>query len=277
SRKTLIFGAAAGAGALVGELVSELFRVNGDDPTSFFRLVLNVGIWAAFIGLGISAALVIAQTFYLKKKLVIEMLIKSALIGIGVGVAGGAAAQIIFGLTSDISTFVEIFSRLICWGILGWGLGWGVSFYVPNYPAKRAMLAGLAGGVVGGAFFRATFSLPEPFGRVIGITILGLFIGLAISFVEEALREAWLTVIWGPKESVTISLGTKPIVFGSSREADVYLPVRRDVPALPIRAVVALENGRVVLDDKAAGRRSVLQNGGEFTLDRLRVVVNTKS
>jgi hypothetical protein len=39
---------------------------------------------------------------------------------------------------------------------------------------------------------------------------------------------------------------------------------------------VSVENGQVVLDDKAAGRRSVLQNGSEITLDRLRVVVNTK-
>jgi hypothetical protein len=106
---------------------------------------------------------------------------------------------------------------------------------------------------------------------------LGLVIGLAISIVEEALREAWLTVIGGPKESVTISLGAMPGVFGSSREADVYLPARGGVPALPVRAVVTLENGQVVLDDNQTGKRGALSNGGEFTLDRLRVVVSTKA
>jgi hypothetical protein len=113
--------------------------------------------------------------------------------------------------------------------------------------------------------------------RVLGVTILGLFIGFAIAFIEEALREAWLTVIWGPKETASISLGTKPVVFGSTREADVYLPPGRgDVKAPPVRAVISIENGQVVLDDKAAGRRGVLQHGSEITIDRLRVVVNIK-
>ena len=278
SRKTLIFGAVAGIGALIGELISEVFRLNAGTPASSFQLVLNVGIWAAFIGLGITVALNIAQGMQLKRIPPGGVLIKTALIGIAIGIAGGAAAQLIFGATADISTIVEIISRIICWGILGWGLGFGASFYVPNYPVKRAMLAGLAGGVVGGSFFRATFFIPEPFGRVIGITILGCFIGLFISFIEEALREAWLTVIWGPKESATITLGAKPVVFGSSREASVFLPSRPgSAPVPPVRAIVAIENGQVIFDDKQTGRRSVLQNGGEFALDRLRVVVHTKS
>jgi hypothetical protein len=114
-------------------------------------------------------------------------------------------------------------------------------------------------------------------GGIIGVIVLGLAIGSAISFIEEALREAWLTVVWGPKESRAISLGQKPVVFGSSREADVYLPSRRgDVPVPPVRAVFTIENGAVVMEDKQTGRRGVLPNGGEVMIDRLRVVVNTK-
>jgi hypothetical protein len=278
TRKTLIFGAAGGAGAFVGELVSEVFRLNDVSlGATFWDLVLNVGIWAAFIGLGITIALNLAQGIYQKRKPPFAILLKTALIGVAIGVAGGATAQILFALTSDISTFVEIVSRIICWGILGWGLGLGASFYVPNYPVKRAMLAGLLGGAIGGAVFRAAFIFPIVLARVIGVTILGLFIGFAIAFIEEALREAWLTIIWGPKETSTISLGAKPVVFGSTPEADVYLPPGRgDVKPPPVRAVVSVENGQVVLEDKAANRRSVLQNGSEITLDRLRVVVNIK-
>jgi hypothetical protein len=278
TRKTLIFGATGGVGAFVGELVSEVFGVNDVfRATTFWDLVSNVGVWAAFIGLGITIALNLAQGIYQKRTPPFAVLLKTALIGVVIGVAGGATAQILFALTSHISTFVEIVSRVICWGILGWGLGFGASFYVPNYPAQRAMLAGLLGGVIGGAVFRATFILPEPLARIIGVTILGLFIGFAIAFIEEALREAWLTIVWGPKETTTISLGTKPVVFGSTPEADVYLPPGRgDVKPPPIRAVVRIENGQVVLEDRAAGQRSALQNGSEITLDRLRVVVNTK-
>jgi hypothetical protein len=155
---------------------------------------------------------------------------------------------------------------------LGWGLGWGVSFYVPNYPKSRAMLAGFIGGIIGGVICVALDT------AVLGETALGLIIGLAISWAEEALREAWIIVFWGPKESRAISLGQKPVVFGSSREADVYLPSRRgDAPVPPVRAVFTIENGTVVLEDKQTGQRGVLPNGGEVMIDRLRVVVNTKS
>jgi hypothetical protein len=190
------------------------------------------------------------------------------------GAISGALAQFIFNFTQNISPSVNVISRVLCWGILGWGLGFGASFYVPNYPAKRAMFAGFTGGVIGGVI---CVSLESTIFGMLSEIMLGFVIGLAISWVEEALREAWLTVIWGPKETASISLGTKPVVFGSTREADVYLPPGRgDVKVPPVRAVISVENGQVVLDDKAAGRRGVLQHGSEITIDRLRVVVNIK-
>ncbi|MDR2629941.1 MAG: hypothetical protein LBC60_03355, partial [Spirochaetaceae bacterium] len=125
--------------------------------------------------------------------------------------------------------------------------------------------------------FRAAFILPIGLARVIGVTILGLFIGFAIAFIEEALREAWITVIWGPKETSTISLGTKPVVFGSTPEADVYLPPGRgDVKPLPVRAVVSIEGGRVILDDRANGTRRELRNGETADLGRVSVIANIK-
>jgi hypothetical protein len=280
SVKTLFFGIAAGIGALVGELATEPLGINGGGAlfrTGFWGLVLNTGAWIAFIGLGITVALNVAQGIYLKRKPPLAVLVKTALIGIGIGAAAGAAAQILFTFTSKISTPVEIISRIICWGIAGWGLGFGASFFVPNYPAKRAMLAGLLGGVVGGAVFRATFILPDPLGRIIGVTILGLFIGLFISFIEEALREAWLTVVWGPKETTAISLGQKPVVFGSSREADVYLSQRRGQPEIPpFRAVVSIDGGRVILDDRLSGVHRELRNGETVDLGRVSIVANIK-
>ena len=56
------------------------------------------------------------------------------------------------------------------------------------------------------------------------------------------------------------------------------MPSRRgDVPVPPVRAVFTIENGQVVLEDKESGRRSIVPNGGEVMIGRLRVVVNTKS
>jgi hypothetical protein len=276
SRKTLIFAIAGAIGGFAGELISEIIRIEGEG--TFWGNVYITAIWIALCGLSISIALLTAQSIYLKKKPVVKTLIKTALFGTLLGAVAGGAAQIIFAFTQNISILAEIISRIICWGIAGWGVGWGVSTFVPNFPKKRAMAAGFLGGFIGGAVFRASFSLlSEGAGRSIGIAILGFFIGLTISLVEEALREAWLTVIWGPKETANISLGSKPVVFGSTPEADVYLPQRRgDAKPLPVRAVVSIENGQVILEDKVTNQRGVLQNGSEITIERLRVVVNTK-
>jgi hypothetical protein len=273
SVKTVIFGIAGALGGVGGELISEIFRGNERGET-FFGNIVSVSVWAAFIGLGVSVGLLAAQSIYLKKKPVLDSLVKTAITGVLLGAVAGGIAQIAFAFTQNISVIAEIISRIICWGIMGWGVGLGVSRFVPNYPKKRAMAAGFLGGLIGGALFRATFSMPfitGAMGRVVGVMTLGFFIGLTISYIEEALREAWLTVIWGKNETKTISLGQKPIVFGSSREADIYL-----AKELPVRAAVQIEKSRIVMYDKTNNQRRELQNGNQVDLGKVSFVVNTK-
>jgi Ca-activated chloride channel family protein len=109
-------------------------------------------------------------------------------------------------------------------------------------------------------------------GRIVGIMALGFFIGLTISYIEEALRQAWLTIIWGKNETKTVSLGEKPIIFGSSREADIYI-----ANETPVRATVLVENSRVVMYDKTTNQRRELQNGNQINLGKISFVVNTKN
>jgi len=273
SIKTIIFGIAGALGGAAGELVSEIFKVN-EGSSTFMGNVFNVAVWAAFIGLGISVGLLAAQSIYLKKKPVLASLIKTAIIGILLGAVAGGIAQVAFAFTYNISVMVEIISRTICWGIMGWGVGWGVSTFVPNFPKKRAMAAGFLGGLIGGAIFRATFAMPfitGVMGRVAGIIALGFFIGLTISYIEEALREAWLTVIWGKNETKNITLGQRPIAFGSSREADIFLSNEA-----PVKATVQIENAKVVMYDKTNNQRRELQNGSQVNLGKVSFVVNTK-
>lgn len=270
--KTVFFGIAGFLGGGLGSLVSEVFVLYENNAT--YSLFINIAIRAALVGLCISIGLLVAQSIYLKKRIKIKSLLKTATIGIGMGAVAGVIAQFIFGYTYDISVVVEAISRAVCWGILGFGIGWGVSLFVPNYPKKRAIAAGYLGGFLGGAIFRATFLIPAisvKTGRFIGFAILGLFIGLAISIIEEALRQAWLTVIYGSNETRTISLGEKPISFGSSPEDDIYVDKE-----LRIKTTVQIENSQVVVIDKQTNNRQVLQNGSQVNLGKISFMINTK-
>jgi hypothetical protein len=272
SKKTIIFGIAGAIGGAVGSLFFVIFL---SDKMERQNAIIRIASWTAFVALGASLGLLAAQSIYLKKKLVLTSLIKTAVIGLLIGAVAGAIAQIVFGYTSKISTFVEIISRIVVWGIMGLGIGLGVSYFVPNFPKKRAMGAGFLGGLIGGAIFSASLLLPLSgfAGVLMGDISIGFFIGLTISFMEEALREAWLTVIWGKNETKTITLGAKPVVFGSSPEADIYLPKDKEPP---VRATVQIESSKVVMYDKKTNQRRELQNGNQVDFEKVSFVVNIK-
>jgi Ca-activated chloride channel family protein len=268
-----VFGAAGCIGAVLGELLSEPI-VFADSLSSSSRAILAVAVWSALISLGLAVGLLLAQSIYLKKTPRSKSFIKTMVLGILSGTIAGAAAQLIFSFTQNISTAAEIISRIICWGLVAAGVGLGVSLFVPNYPRKRAMLAGLAGGIIGGAIFRATFGLlPEVAGRIFGTAVLGVFIGLAISIVEELLREAWITVDWGRNETTNISLWDRPIVLGSSPEADIYL--RRD-KFPPVAVIVKIESSKVMVDNKLTGYYTEALDGGEINMGTVRIFIHVK-
>ncbi|MDR2596126.1 MAG: hypothetical protein LBC76_02275 [Treponema sp.] len=253
SIRTLLFAVAAGIGALAGDLLGFATNVIGRYSSSdnIQQISLYHGLWTGLNGLGISIGIFLVLTFYLKRKLSIFYIIKSALIGITVGILGGF-----------ISPFISF--RLGFWGVFGCGLGFGVSFYIKNFSKIRAMIAGLVGGVIGGIASNFMHFTPA-------VTILGFVIGLFISIAEETMRQAWITVIWGPKETRTIALGQKPIVFGSSSQADIYLSKEP-----PVRVTIQIENSKVVMYDKTTNQRRELQNGDRVDLGKVSIVANTK-
>lgn len=273
TKKTLIFGFAGAIGALTGDGISEFF-VNVETQ-NYLENLLHVSLWTGIISLSIAIGLLVAQNVYFKKSVFSQSMINAGFRGILTGALAGGLAQLVFSYTSIISETVEIISRIICWGIFGLGTGWGVSLFVPNYHKKAAMIAGFVGGSIGGAIFRFTFTLlPVIAGRLIGVAMVGLFIGLMISYIEELLREAWLTVEWSKDEKVFISLGTKPIILGSSSEADVYLPKGKNYP--PITAIIRLENSKVIIENNINKQRTELRNGSRIGLGVIEVIVHTK-
>lgn len=273
TKKTLIFGAAGALGSLAGNIIIDLF-LKGEN-SNFLDILFYTSIWTGFISLGIALALLIAQNIYFKKSLLSSSMINAGLRGVLTGVLAGGIAQLVFAFTARISAPIEIASRIICWGIFGLGTGWGVSLFVPNYPKKTAMIAGFLGGAIGGAAFRFSFNfLPEIAGRMLGVAIVGFLIGLMISYIEELFREVWLTVVWGKDEKTNITLGSRPIVLGSSSEADIYLPKEKGYPA--ITAIIKIENSKVIIENKTNNQRTELRNGSKIGLGTIEVIINTK-
>lgn len=273
SKRTVAFGFAGALGGGIGTLITEKFV--SYNYTTNIQAILEMAIWAAFIGMCISIGLLATQSIYQKKRPDIKLIVKTIFIGFGMGAISGAFAQFIYGSTIvNMSVFVSEIIRALCWGIMGIGVGLGVSLFVPNYPKKRAIIAGFLGGFIGSIFFiilSNTFS--EVAGRFIGLAILGFVIGFTISIIEEALREAWLTVIWGKNETRTISLGDKPIVFSSSPGADIY--ISKDTVPL-VMVTVQVENSKVVMYDKNNNQLRELQNGERIDFGKVSFVVNVK-
>jgi Ca-activated chloride channel family protein len=129
--------------------------------------------------------------------------------------------------------------------------------------------------IAGGAAFRFSNNyLPEIASRLLGVAIVGLFIGLMISYIEELLREAWLTIVWGKNETTSISLGARPILLGSSPDADIYLPKEKNYPA--ITAIIMIKNSKVVIENKINHQSTELRNGSKISLGTIEVIVRTK-
>jgi hypothetical protein len=267
SKRTLLFAIAAFAGALTGSFIYSVLDNKSWNQT------LSDGVWSGFAGLGIAIGLIIVQTIHLKKKFVFSSLIKYSLIGFVTGAVGWILGVLV--LSVIFTNFIRIYI-IICWGIFGLGLGLGVSFYVPNYPKIRAMLAGLVGGIFGGLI-----SYFLPFSNVVGVWLGDAFVGftiaMMISLVEEAFREAWITVVWNPNEMRTIALGKKPILFGSSKDADIYLPNTTGVSSSSnIVASIKIENNKIIFDDIQNRKQLTIKNGDEVYIEKIKVIINSK-
>jgi Ca-activated chloride channel family protein len=277
TRKTAIFAAGAAIGAAVGTIASEGLGLDDGQATTFVELIVETVIWFGLIGLGMALGLLIAQNIYLKKMPDAVSLIKPLIVGALSGAIAGGLAQVIYGYlyAQGFDMVATEFFRVICWGLAGLGAGWGVSFFVPNYPAKRALLAGFAGGAIGGMAFilLGIVGLPGALMRAVGIAVLGAAIGLTLSAVEEMLREAWLTVIWGKNETSSVALGAKPVTLGSASTADIYLP-RKTFP--PLTAILTVENGKVFFDNKLNNQKVALPNGSKINLGKISIVVNVR-
>ena len=169
-----------------------------------------------------------------------------------------------------VDVISDAVTRSIGWILLGSLLGWSMSFFVPNLGVKRGIIGGLIGGALGAAgFLGLMVTVGDLSGRLIGAAVLGLCIGLMIAIVEETFRRVWLEIIYGPRESRTVSLGPEPVTIGSDGvECTVYAP---QAPSIALR--YHTEQSRIICEDVAQNRTQDVQPGDRRRAGNVEVCV----
>jgi|SRR5579883_512032 len=255
------------------------------------QLVLAVGVWTGAIAALVCLFLVSGQHHYLRGTL---PAVGGILAGLGggfiAGVIGGAAGQGLFLLANIDNTILAAIFRIMGWTILGSLAGLGLSLFVPNLKLVYGLGGGAIGGAVGAIGYIAVAAVVgivmekltdsdlggkvgAGLGRLAGGLLLGLFIGLMVAVVEAAFRRAWLEVRYGPREMVTVNLGTEPVKVGG--DASVSTVWARG--AAPVELRYFIRNGKVICDDVPSRSESVVGDGDTREVGNVTVVVRTGS
>lgn len=124
-------------------------------------------------------------------------------------------------------------------------------------------------GVMAGAamllvFFGAGVVFSPLAARVMAGAAFGLVLGAGLARREVLGREVCLIVRWRADEELRLSLGEKPVIFGSSPAAQVHLPEEKGYP--PVAATAVLRGGRVEIQNQIALTSQVLAEGERLQL-----------
>jgi Ca-activated chloride channel family protein len=278
--KALLQAALSGVGALLGSMLG--FGVMTLVLVPSQSLILRIGLWDVFIGLGIGLSIAVVQSWHLGRLAVAGAdLLKAGVLSALGGLLGGGALGAVKAGTGAVFGFGTTVPNILGSTVEGLVFGFFVAKAVPNLTGRAALLAGAAAGFSGGVL--TAFYVPVAVGDV----FKGIFLGLALGVAEQVGKKAWVTLRREVPESILASrslvflerppmllLGDRPLLVGSCRECDVFMDTGAQSPAMV--ATVALRDGVVIYDDLSAGRRRPLGHGDEVRLGDLTLKVGCK-
>jgi len=209
----------------------------------------------------------------------------SLILGVVLGFIFHGVANIIFNVGLDMLSEAGVRNaespgfwvvRAVAWAIFG--LAGGVVYGIVGHSGKKCLygiLGGVLGAGLGGLLFDPIALALGGAGasRAVGMSLFGAATGVAMGFVESALKDRWLFVIAGPLAGKQFILYKPATAVGSDQSNDIYL--FKDSAVLPqhvwidIRAnQVSLRCAGPVFVNGQPARNHVLRSGDVIQVGR---------
>lgn len=269
-RKRELYALAGALGGAVGAALAELVLTNDSSSLSRGRAVFEIGLWSAVFASVVGLSLFLAGEWHQRREIKADRAARVLAISAAAGFISGSGAQALYGMDFGSFELKNYALRIAVWAIMGALLGSLLSRSVPNLGLVRGAGAGAAGGALGCiAFICTSLVLPGPAGRVVGITLLGLSLGLAIYYVENMFREASVEVEWAPYETTRVGLGAQPVTIGGGGEEHIF---KKGLP--PHVSSIVFQDGVIEHVETANGKRTPLQDGSRLRIGSLNLSIH---
>jgi len=262
--------ALAGAiGGFIAWLLSEPFTTDlpvgaTPAPQTLVSILAEMGLFGACLGgmIGMALGSVDGINSRVWEKAGLGALLGLAIGGAG-GFLGGVFGQLVYGGLgggNQANLAVQVLVRGLGWAMVGLfvGLGQGVLMRARRR-IVNGLLGGLIGGLAGGLLFDPISGLTQlvlmlfggtaggELSRLVAIVMLGLACGVAIGFVEQMRKEAWLRITGGALMGKEFIIYRSPTIIGSSPKCDITLAMDKQVA--PQHASISEQGGRYLLSD----------------------------
>lgn len=272
-RKRELYAIAGVVGGAIGAALAEFVLRQPNQTSNRIGDLLETGLWSSIFAGALGLTLYLAGAWHQHRELepigATQVLAMSA----AAGFLAGAGAQYLFSL--DIGSFrLQNYGfRILAWAIMGALLGLMLSRYIPNLGPIRGFGAGAVGGATGCmGFIITSLYLAGPAGRIMGIALLGLALGLAMYLVEDLFREASVEVEWAPYETTRVGLGTQPVTIGGGGEEHIF---KKGLP--PRVSSIVINEGSIEHIETANGRRTALHDGSRLRIGGLNLLIHASS
>ena len=218
---------------------------DGDAWQSWVKAGTLIG---AVIGLTIGASLIAAEEWHTRSaRRILRRSLIGALAGALGGALGGLDGMFVFTVIRPVNV---VLARCAGWALMGAGAGICPGFVAGSY--KRAQIGafgGLIGGACGGLLFDslAAIARSADLSRALGFVLVGALIGIVVGFLEEMVKEYWLTVLTGSKEGQSYLLSKNETTIGRDETADIPLFGDMSVQRVHARIVKSDSGGAYIM------------------------------